>query len=111
MKDRTLTLIIGILIGAIVTSAGFLLFNNNTTSNNLMGEGPLPEMMNGMADENRQMPEPPNGLMENIPEKLNNAVDDVENGMRDIGNRAENGLTTVEDTIENGVNAAKNIGQ
>ena len=54
MKDKIMYLIIGILIGAIIATAGFLIYNksnsNNTTTNETVQMSP-----------NGQMGEPPSG--------------------------------------------------
>ena len=65
MKDKILTLIIGILIGAILTAGGFLIYNNvrGTSSNNKMNEMPMmnkgerPEIPNRGQIPNEGMPE------------------------------------------------------
>ena len=67
MKEKILLLIIGILIGAIMTTAGFLIYTKITNSNQ-------PEMM--QMNENRgQMDKAPsdNSNMEEPPEKPNGA--------------------------------------
>ena len=40
MKDKILMLIIGALIGAVITAGCFLIFNKNTSSSNNMQGGP-----------------------------------------------------------------------
>ena len=65
MKDKILTLIIGILIGAILTAGGFLIYNNvsGSSSNNKMNEmhmmnkGERPEIPNERQIPNGEMPE------------------------------------------------------
>ena len=55
MKDKIVTLVIGILIGAIITAGGFLIFGNNNSNNGMqggpdssqMGEKPSGEMGDG----------------------------------------------------------------
>jgi cell division protein FtsN len=59
MKGKILTLIIGILIGAIITTAGFLIYNKTVASSQ-------PEMM--QMDENGQMGKP-DGENGEAPEK------------------------------------------
>ncbi len=108
MQNRTLTLIIGILIGAAVTAGFFLIFSNNENLDDSMEAEPLQEMTNRMSGKDEQEEATINSQMENIHEKLDNAVDDLKNGTKEIGNKAENGLGTVENAIENGVNSAKN---
>ena len=65
MKNKILTLIIGILIGAIITTAGFLIYNNAKGNNrNGMPSGEPPQISTDMkgnsgdqaSDSNRQMP-------------------------------------------------------
>lgn len=45
MKNKILTLIIGILIGAIIATAGFYLYEKNTKSNENENDMPQGEMM------------------------------------------------------------------
>ena len=45
MKDKILMLVIGVLIGAVVTAGGFLIFSkNNTNSAPTMKDGQRPDM-------------------------------------------------------------------
>ena len=66
MKEKILFLIIGILIGAIITTAGFLIYTKVANSNQ-------PKMMQ-MNENGAQMDKPPsNSNMEEPPEKTNGA--------------------------------------
>lgn len=58
MKDKILTLIIGVLIGAIITSAGFVIYmkTNNTGKNHNFGKQP---QMNQSQDGNQGRGTPP----------------------------------------------------
>jgi hypothetical protein len=62
MKNKILTLIIGILIGAIITTIGFLVYNKIIVKNSSR-----PDMV--QMDENGQMSEPPSGENGEVPEK------------------------------------------
>lgn len=62
MKDKIIFLIIGILIGAIITTTGFLIYNKTVAKNSNQ-----PEMM--QMNENGQMQRPENGNVEEPPEK------------------------------------------
>lgn len=62
MKNKILTFIIGFLVGAIVATAGFLIYNK-IIGNNLNEFGMMPMEGNG------QMGNPLNGGMEEPPEK------------------------------------------
>ena len=62
MKDKIVFLIIGVLIGAIITTAGFLIYNKT-----LKNSSNQPEMM--QMNENGQMEAPANGNMEEPPAK------------------------------------------
>ena len=81
MKDKILTLIIGILIGAILTSGGFLVYNkvNKNSSNNQMKgmqemrKGERPEMPNNEQLLNGERTELPEGEMPNGELPQNNA--------------------------------------
>ena len=46
MKDKIIMLVIGILIGAIITAGGFLIFGNNSSSDQGMQGGPGGDMSN-----------------------------------------------------------------
>ena len=64
MKDKIILLIIGILVGAIISTGAFYVYTttncSNTCSNNTqMGGGEPPEMQNGQNSENGQPPEKP----------------------------------------------------
>ena len=63
MKDKIMFLIIGILIGAIITTLAFLIYNKNILNNNEKS----PEMM--QMNSNGQMGNPPSGNMQTPPEK------------------------------------------
>lgn len=45
MKNKILTFIIGVLVGAIITTAGFLIYEKVNTNNNAMPNGERPQMM------------------------------------------------------------------
>ena len=61
MKNRILTFIIGVLVGAILATAGFLIYSKSINKNiNLNGKMPF--------ENNRQM-EPPGGNMGEPPAK------------------------------------------
>ena len=62
MKDKIMFLIIGILIGAIITTAGFLIYNKSLSNNEAQ-----PEMM--QMNENGQSGPPSNGNMGEPPAK------------------------------------------
>ena len=60
MKNRILTFIIGILVGAIITASGFLIYNKSINNNQN-------EMMKKI--ENNGQMQRPNGIMGEPPEK------------------------------------------
>lgn len=66
MKDKILIFIIGILLGAIITTAGFLIYNKTIAKNSNQEET---TQMN--QNSNGQMGEPPSGDMQEPPEKPN----------------------------------------
>lgn len=57
MKDKILVLIIGILIGAIIASAGFLIYNKTTVSNS--SQTNMMQMNGEGQSQNGNMGEPP----------------------------------------------------
>ena len=67
MKDKILLFIIGVLVGAVISTGAFYVYTttNNSNSNNnsqmQMPGGNPPSMPNGQSGENRQPPEMPNG--------------------------------------------------
>ncbi len=65
MKDKIMYLIIGMLIGAIVATSGFLIYSKTASNNN----GNSPEMM--QMNSNNQMGNPPSGDMGTPPDKPN----------------------------------------
>lgn len=64
MKNKILILIIGILIGAIITTSGFLIYNKLVIRNSK-------EQEKMQMDENREMKSPSNGNMREQPSKSN----------------------------------------
>ena len=62
MKDKIMFLIIGVLIGAIITTGGFLIYNKSLSNN-----ATQPEMM--QMNGNGQMQPPPNDNMGEPPAK------------------------------------------
>ena len=62
MKNKILTFIIGVLVGAIIATTGFLIYNKTVKTNSNQ-----PEMM--QMDGNGQMMGQPSGDMEEPPEK------------------------------------------
>ena len=65
MKDKIMFLIIGILIGAIIATSVFLIYNKTISNNNENS----PEMM--QMNSNGQMGNSPSGNMQTPPEKPN----------------------------------------
>ena len=67
MKDKILILVIGILIGAVLTSAGFFIYEKNNSSatqnetQNQMMERPDRAMPNGEMPDGKTPPEKPEG--------------------------------------------------
>ena len=68
MKDKILLFVIGVLVGAVISTGAFFVYTKatttcNTNSNNqigMPGENP-PSMQNGQSGQNGQPPEMPNG--------------------------------------------------
>ena len=67
MKDKILVFLIGLLLGAVLTSAGFLIYEKNNTSNTQnneqtqMMERPEGGMPNGERPDGETPPEKPDG--------------------------------------------------
>ena len=68
MKDKILLFVIGVLVGAVISTGAFFAYTKatttcNTNSNNQMQmpEGNPPSMQNGQSGQNGQPPEMPNG--------------------------------------------------
>lgn len=62
MKEKILTFIIGLLIGAVITTLGFLIYNKTVANNSNQ-----PEMMQMKENEQKEGQQP--GSMEQPPEK------------------------------------------
>ena len=64
MKDKVLVFIIGLLIGAVITASGFLIYENaNNKNTNQMPNG---EQMQMMEKPDGEPPEKPNGAENDI---------------------------------------------
>lgn len=115
MKSSTWNLIIGILIGAIITAAGFLMFNTNSTTANLESNPSRlsTEVTNGIQNQgeetmgNRQTNEMDNFSRE-IENGLDNTANKVTNGVNDIMQGTGNMVKDVPEKVENGINTATN---
>ncbi len=59
MKDKILTFIIGVLVGAIITTSGFLVYEKLNTNKGDMPNGERPQMMENQNGE--APPEKPDG--------------------------------------------------
>lgn len=73
MKDKIMCLIIGVLIGAIITTTGFLIYNKSISNNSSQTEN-MPMNQNGQmgetpSDNNGEPPEKPSG---NMPGQMSN---------------------------------------
>lgn len=77
MKDKVLTLILGILIGAVLTAGGFLLFGKNTSSRN-MGEKPnrqdMENFIPGQIDPNGIPAKPDKGGTQTNTNQMQNSI-------------------------------------
>lgn len=62
MKNKILTFIIGVLVGAIITTAGFLIYEKVNNNSNPMPGGERPQMMEG--ENGETPPEKPDGEQE-----------------------------------------------
>lgn len=62
MKNKILTFIIGVLVGAIITTAGFLIYEKVNNNSNSMPSGERPQMMEG--ENGKTPPEKPDGEQE-----------------------------------------------
>ena len=67
MKDKFLLFVIGVLMGAVISTGAFYVYtktattcNNNTQTQQMPGGGQPPEMPNGQSNQNGQPPEMPN---------------------------------------------------
>ena len=77
MKNKVIVFIIGILVGAIIATGAFYIYNKKNDScecgsnNTQINEGQPPEMPNGQNGEMGEPPEKPDGEMGEPPEKPN----------------------------------------
>lgn len=64
MKEKILLFIIGVLVGAVISTGAFYVYtiaNNSSNCNNMQTNGGTPpQMQNGQNNENGQPPEKPN---------------------------------------------------
>ena len=64
MKDKIILFIIGVLVGAVITTGAFYVYsissNNCSNNNTQMNGGQPPEMPSGQSGQNSQPPEMPN---------------------------------------------------
>ena len=74
MKDKILVFIIGLLVGAIITASGFLIYQNANKSTNQTTSGGQIQMME-RPDENNALPEMSNE--ETPPEKTSGSENDT----------------------------------
>ena len=79
MKDKILLFVIGVLVGAVISTGAFFVYTKatttcNTNSNNQIGMpgGNSPSMQNGQNGENGQPPEMPNNNSQNSTEQNSN---------------------------------------
>ena len=68
MKDKIILFIIGVLVGAVISTGAFYVYTTTNNSNNANNSGTMqmtggnpPSMPNGQNNENGQPPEMPNG--------------------------------------------------
>lgn len=78
MKDKILMLIIGILIGAIIASACFLLFSN-TNNRNGGGMGDRPGMNQNMMDEGMGRPGRDGNSLQEPPDMTDENAESISN--------------------------------
>lgn len=68
MKDKILLFVIGVLVGAVISTGAFFVYTKATTTCNTNGNSEMqmpggnpPSMQNGQSGQNGQPPEMPNG--------------------------------------------------
>ncbi len=80
MKDKIIIFIIGVLVGAVLSTGAFYIYTTtkgNDCSNNMeMNGGQPPEMPNGQNGQNGQPPEMPSGQNGQPPEMPGNNTQD-----------------------------------
>ena len=75
MKDKIILFVIGVLVGAVISTGAFYIYTTTTkscdcsSSNTQMNGGQPPEMPSGQNNDNRQPPEKPDGDNSQPPEK------------------------------------------
>lgn len=99
MKDKILVFVIGLLVGAILASGGFLIYEKNNSvdtqnqSNNQVMERPEGGMPNGQRPDGETPPEKPDGEDDGTrpepPSKNNNSSSDKTN-KKDSTNSSKN---------------------
>ncbi len=78
MKDKIILFVIGVLVGAVISTGAFYIYTTTTkscdcsSSNTQMNGGQPPEMSSGQNSENGQPPEKPDGDNSQPPEMPSN---------------------------------------
>ena len=76
MKEKAKIFILGVLVGAILATGGFLIYTSISNKNNQMPGGNPPSMPNG---EMGEPPEKPDGEMGEPPERPNGTTNQTNN--------------------------------
>lgn len=96
MKDKILVFIIGLLVGAIITASGFLIYQNANKNINQTTSGEQMQMME-RHDGNNAPPEMPNG--ETPPEKPSDSENETENSKSKTKHKSKNSTSTNSNAI------------
>lgn len=92
MKEKILTLIIGVLIGAIITTGGFFIYNKITKSDNINNEfkGMPPMMPNGEMPSRSQMLENGQKLEDELHQKTKENDSNQNKTEKNVKSKKEN---------------------
>ena len=96
MKDKIIMFIIGILVGAIISTGAFYIYTTTagkcdcSNQNIQMNGGQPPEMPSGQNSENGQPPEKPDGEMGQLPEMPNGEMGQPPEKPSDSNNQNNN---------------------
>ncbi len=74
MKDKIILFVIGVLVGAVIATGAFYIYNksNNNCNNTQMNGGQPPEMPSGFSGTPPEKPSGDNGMPPSKPEESNN---------------------------------------
>ena len=101
MKDSFLMLVIGIAIGAIITAAGFILFDKKDNTNMMGNTEPKQYMGNMLNEMHNDVKNVTNNMENNENTEISNMVDEnaIKDGIKNPGQSIKNVVNEIEKKI------------